>query len=170
MFTLLASTPPDVQPSNPDSKFAVCSTVAPHGGGIIPVPCILKLYGFSSESSLAIVKVAVLRPTALGLNVMVKLVLLPAVIVFEGIVVTEKSAAFAPEIVTYGDEPVKFKVFTPPKFSITNEFVFVPPAISILPKSVPSATCGVVSPSLISLVLPVIFISCKGELATILTV
>ena len=70
------------------------------GGGVKPVPCILKLYVLSSESLLSTVTVADLSPTALGLNVITKVVFVPAAILFAGIVVKVKSAAFAPPIVT----------------------------------------------------------------------
>ncbi len=58
----------------------------------VPVPLMLKLYGFSSESSLAILIVADLIPVVLGSKRIVKVVLLPAVTGVDGSMVTVKSA------------------------------------------------------------------------------
>lgn len=72
----------------------------------------------------------------------------------EGFAVTVKSPALAPVIVI--DPTVKLLV---PVFSIVNVFGFVEPATDIEPKSVSSATFGVVSPSAIDTALPITSIS-----------
>lgn len=58
-----------------------------------------KVYGFSLLSVLAMVIVAVLNPSKEGSNVTWKVVFAEEAIEFEGIVVTVKSAKFAPEII-----------------------------------------------------------------------
>ena len=103
---------------------------------------------------------AVLKPRALGVKVISKFVEPDAAIELPGVVVTLKSAALAPDMVIYGELPVKFKVAVP-TFSIVNVFA-EELTVSTLPKSVLSVTEGVVSPSAIELELPVILISGAG--------
>ena len=71
----------------------------------------------------------------------------------EGIGVTEKSAAGAPPIVTYGEASVKLRV-ADPVFSIVNVRTMVPEDISVDPKSVWSVLEGVASPSAMETLLP----------------
>jgi hypothetical protein len=73
----------------------------------------LKLYGFSSLSLLAIDRVAERVPAAEGSNVIWKVEELFAAIDAEGMVVTLKSAAFVPLMVIYGEVPVSDKAEVP---------------------------------------------------------
>ncbi len=73
---------------------------------------------------------------------------------------TEKSAAFVPLILTLG-VPVRLR-FPMPRFSIVKVWSTVPVMISALPKSVPSAVAGVVSPSTMLTPFPLTLISPGG--------
>ena len=84
--------------------------------------------------------VAVLIPVLLGSNVISNVVEFPAETNPDGLAVTVKSPAFAPEIVI--EPTVKTLV---PVFSIVNVFALVAPATDNEPKSVSSAVLGVVS-------------------------
>ncbi|CAD0000407.1 hypothetical protein FLACHUCJ7_00026 [Flavobacterium chungangense] len=88
----------------------------------------------SSASLLVILTVAVLRPPAEGSNVMAKVVLPAVSIELFGKVVTAKSPAFAPPMLTKG-VPDKFKN-PAPVFSIVKVLVILPEATSVEPKSV----------------------------------
>ena len=59
-----------------------------------------KLYGFSSESLFPKLKLAERNPVALGSNRTLKVVLPPAATELAGCVMTAKSAACVPEMVT----------------------------------------------------------------------
>ena len=80
---------------------------------------------------------------------MSKLVVFPAAITELGVVVNVKSEAFAPVIVTYGDNPVKFNGSVP-LLLIKNVLVAFPVVTFVDPKSVLSEVFGVVSPLIIS--------------------
>jgi hypothetical protein len=67
--------------------------------GVEPVPCILKLYGFSSLSPLTILIEAVLKPSALGLNLITKVVLPEVATEAAGDVIRVKSPECTPLIV-----------------------------------------------------------------------
>ncbi len=94
-----------------------------------------KLYGFSSLSLFAILILAVLKPVALGLNVILKVVKEPPAIGVDGIAVIVKSAKCVPVILTYGDPPVKV-IGAGPVFLIVKVLVLAPPVILAEPKSV----------------------------------
>src|SRR5690554_420269 len=113
----------------------------------------VKLYGFSLLSLLAIDMIAVLVPFADGLNATTRLEFPDAAIVAAGDVVTEKSPGFAPENVIA--PIVKGNV---PVFCMLKVW-FIGDPVPVLPKSVLSPACGVVSPSIIVFVKPVMFIS-----------
>ena len=118
-----------------------------------------KLYGFSSESSLAIDSVAERRPVTDGSSSTVKLVEPLAATVVAGCAVTVKSAAAAPLILTAFAPSVRA---IDPMFATVKVFEIVPLAAFTLPKSVWSAKSGVVSPSAISILLPLTAISGFG--------
>ena len=85
--------------------------------------------------------VAVRNPVALGLNVIVKVVLPLPTIDDDGLVVTVKSPAFAPPILT-SVPPVKLSVAVP-VFCIVNVLALEPIVTSTLPKSVSFVIVGV---------------------------
>ena len=79
----------------------------------------------------------------------------------DGVAVRVKSAALDPEIVTYGELPVRFK-FAVPVFCMVKVWVAVPDETSTSPKSVSSDIFGDVSPSEIDNPLPMMLISGDG--------
>ena len=99
-----------------------------------PVPEMLNVYGFSSESLLAMLIVAVRTPVAVGSKRIVKVVVPLALIGLVGCVIMEKSAAFAPLMLTMGD-PFKVRLAVP-VFSMVKMRSTVPLAMFTSPKSV----------------------------------
>ena len=116
-----------------------------------PVPWMAKSYGFSSESLLATLILAVFNPAVPGANFTWKLTLPPGATGETGWATTVKSAAFTPMMLTLG-LPVRFNA-PPPVFRIVNVRVTLPPT-GTGPKSVPSSGLGVLSPSTITCPLP----------------
>ena len=109
---------------------------------------------------MAILIVADLVPVVAGLKVTWKVVeLLPAMLL-GGICVKLKSLV-APVITTYGNGSVSDRV-PGPRFSIVKVRTTLPAATTALPKSVWSAASGVLSPSAIVTVFPLMFISIAG--------
>ena len=98
--------------------------------------------------------VAVRKPAALGSKVMVNVVVPPpeATGVVASIV-SIKSAAWVPPMVTRGGPPVRFNAAVP-ELAMVNVFGFVPPATSTFPKSVSSVAEGDASPSAMELLSP----------------
>ena len=117
------------------------------------------------QSLLAILMVAVRKPEAEGSNVTWKVVALAAATDEEGGVVSVKSEAFVPVIVT----PVTLSVALP-VFSMVNVRTTVPVQVSTLPKSLWSEVVGVGSPSRIVVLLPFTLISAIGDAAQLLPV
>ena len=99
-----------------------------------PVPWTVKLKGFSSESSLAIERLAVWVPTAEGSKVTANVVCPPAGIGPEGSVVTLKLDPPVPPMSTRG-LPVRLSAAVP-RFLMVKERRTVPAATSAVPKSV----------------------------------
>lgn len=93
--------------------------------------------------------VAVLVPTAFGLNVTTNVVLEPAATVALGAVVTVNSEAFVPDRVIV---PIVNTLL--PVFWIVKVFRSVPELASTEPKSVQSVGLGVMSPSAIDVAFP----------------
>ena len=114
----------------------------------------LKTYGFSSLSSFTMLKVAVLKPVALGLKVTLKVVEPDVATEAEGLVEIEKSAALVPE-----NEIAPMVKVPVPVFSMVKVFTTVPTVISVEPKSVSSDREGVISPVFMELLFPRMFIS-----------
>ncbi|CAD0000401.1 hypothetical protein FLACHUCJ7_00020 [Flavobacterium chungangense] len=106
---------------------------------------------------MAIETVAVRVPNADGSKVTTKVVLPKAFIGLVGCVVTVKSLALLPLMVTSG-VPFRFKA-SAPVFSIVKVLAIVPEATSVEPKSLWSARVGVVLLLAIVVVLPVMLIS-----------
>ena len=107
---------------------AVCA------GMTVPVPWMLKVYGFSSLSSFAMLIDAERTPSAVGSKVTLYVALPDAGTVLSGICVIVKSAV-SPDIMTYGDE---FKRCSGevPMLLIVKVLSTEPVLTSTLPKSV----------------------------------
>ena len=97
--------------------------------------------------------VAVRTPMALGLKVTVKVVVPPPLLTLVAAsVVSMKSAAFVPPIVTRG-EVIRARIVSP-ELVIVNVLAFVPPETATEPKSVSSVSDGELAPSAIELPSP----------------
>ena len=114
---------------------------------------------------LAIETVAVRRPTPVGVKLIWKLVLPPTAIGLVGTAVMAKSAALAP-LITSSGLAVRTRSAVPLLAIMKVRTMGVPPKRAA-PKSVWSATSGVVSPATIDCPFPCTSISGMGTVAPV---